>query len=472
MHFFTEMIFFTAKRFWKPLLLLSGFVFLPYLRNLRFAHDLLSNATLAIIHADEAEQTDGICNPLPKFLRDYARFHRKMKGRLGARYLVWRCVPGTVLCGGTGDRLNGIMTALYTAMCNRRVLLVDWPLVDGKSNVWQFLEHQKINWEITPDIASSWSGRTNRDQIFNAIDDYENSFLVNLSVPPEQEKFQFIDMRCNLWSDFEGGFIKTNDTQCLQNLWKEEPPHLHYPHYEQENYLFRTGFWSLFTFSHKVHARKRQMQQKANLLLTKDSLDGTSPPPRNNVSSLAFAGQTTLQPYVAIHIRTGIGTSWEDPLRHGTSDDYLQFYQCAKKLQQRIYERQSTTQEILKEPGPPSLMPIYVAADNNIAKEALHKLDTNATDQTIHSLTDLEVHHVERSYRRGDVLESELTVWAELNVLIEATCLVVSRSGFSDIARWIQPAQGKRCSVQFNMCNEEAIERALQNIHSQTCTYQ
>lgn len=81
-------------------------------------------------------------------------------------------------------------------------------------------------------------------------------------------------------------------------------------------------------------------------------------------------------------------------------------------------------------------MPIYVVANNVVAKKALKQLDASGPEQnrTIHSIENMKVYHADRSSISGDMFESELILFAELNILMESTCIVTSQSGFSDLA--------------------------------------
>lgn len=424
----------------------------------------------------------------PQFIEDYIQFHQEAKFTENARYLIWRCPRGTV-CGGTGDRIKGIMSAFYTAICTRRVLLIDWPLQDAR-DVSPFLLPHRIDWRIPDQMISHLATRI---PLYNAMDNYNQPSFKQLKIPDHFQQQTLIDMRSNLWSEHFNAIVRVNDTECVQSIWQKEPPRPNHPHYTQDKYLFRMGFWTMFTFGDAVHERKREIQQQTQLLLPLSQKILLKEPQsrrlhapssdqkrRSLQQQSSLAGQTTIQPYVAVHIRTGIGSNWNDPLRHGSEEDYQMFYQCAKRLQQGIYHRQrqqsnqcQTNPRYDYQKQLP-LLPIYVAADNKVAKQALLQMDqdasaTTATPTTIRALQDMEIYHIDRSQKQGN--QAENTVWAELNVLLESTCLVASRSGFSDLANWLQPTlNGKRCAILFQECDDEAkLQQALDNLDFNTC---
>ncbi|CAB9524087.1 expressed unknown protein [Seminavis robusta] len=420
----------------------------------------------------------------PQFLQDYIKFHNQNRGHPAAKYLIWRCPPNA----GGGD-------------------------------VSQFLQPHTIDWTIPNSIKAYMQTLVK----YSAVDSYSHPFFQQLQIPARLADIPMIDMRSNLWSEHVNAVVLVNDTKCVQKqLWTKEP--VPNPFAPQQKVLFRMGFWALFTFADQVHERKLNMQMRTGLLLEqqlkrqereeamqqqptrrrlqqdplqlkinqavrthyaketarkqKAMIQHQLAEQEKRKSQLqrlqketAMAGKTTLQPYIAVHIRTGNGgNSWNDPARHNTGQDFEQFYHCAKRLQDGIYQRQrqqcldnnnnndkntsgntTTTYDYdYQRPLPP--LPIYVAADNVIAKQALVALDQQQSSQTIRVLEQMPIYHIDRSRKGGH--GDENTVWGEFNVLLESTCLVESRSGFSDLAAWLQPAHGKRCAILYSKCND------------------
>jgi len=56
-------------------------------------------------------------------------------------------------------------------------------------------------------------------------------------------------------------------------------------------------------------------------------------------------------------------------------------------------------------------------------------------------------------------------VYAELVILLDAECLVHSRSGFSEVSHRIMISNEQtheRCGMQFDQCNDQAVTGAVQ----------
>ena len=82
-----------------------------------------------------ASQKNKVIKELPQFLEDYIAFHNHHTVAAAERsagkdpqFLIWKCgYPEDTGCGGVGDRIKGIISAFYTAICSRRIFLIDWP---------------------------------------------------------------------------------------------------------------------------------------------------------------------------------------------------------------------------------------------------------------------------------------------------------------------------------------------------------
>ncbi|KAK3265764.1 hypothetical protein CYMTET_25579 [Cymbomonas tetramitiformis] len=92
---------------------------------------------------DASTRARGICgfdqpeSPLNEYIRfHHAALHRCHAGTCGdVKFLVWQCTRD---CGGNGDRLKKMFTALLGAVVQRRVLLLNWPMPSPLEEV--FLE--------------------------------------------------------------------------------------------------------------------------------------------------------------------------------------------------------------------------------------------------------------------------------------------------------------------------------------------
>ena len=88
----------------------------------------VSPVSYVAIEGNQATTTSGAQqagNEFPQVIQDYIKFHNETKFKPGAKYLIWRCRRDEQPCGGIGDRIKGIMSALYTAICTGRIILID-----------------------------------------------------------------------------------------------------------------------------------------------------------------------------------------------------------------------------------------------------------------------------------------------------------------------------------------------------------
>jgi len=454
-----------------------------------------------------------LATSLPRFLQDYVRVHNhhtRMAGQnnytttTDQKYLIWQCAGPREGdgCGGTGDRIKGIVTAFYMAVCSRRVFQIDWtPSQNHNHNkedeLTSFLQPHFIQWQLPPTLLS-----TNADTIkiigqYKRMHGYNSLLLKELQVPSDNTNKTIWIVRTNRWYQNEmmdahwygGGHLNdtswlTNQSQCLQKYWKQEDS---LPIHADPRYLFRTAFSILFQFSPAVLAARRQMQGDAQLL----SSSSSEPALSTASSQSSTRSLPPPAPYIAMHIRTG-SKAFHDPGRHTSNHDYQTFYQCAKRLQQGIWERQQEQICNKKKNRQQSLLPIYVASDDAKVKQLVREmemkeqqeqqLDSNygSTGGTIRTLPDLLLYHIDKKSKHNsntntimtnnDSYKGALTVWAELKLLMEATCLIMSTSGFSQLASWLQLSQQRssslqppqHCAIHFEDCEDhDKLQQAL-----------
>ncbi|KAG2494268.1 hypothetical protein HYH03_007623 [Edaphochlamys debaryana] len=112
----------------------------------------------ALLARDYLSTVERLC-----WLHDYVAWHRSMRGRPDARYLVYVCFkPGGVAgaeaternvwkrCCGLGDRMRGIQFLTRIAAATKRVLLV-WQ--ESPAPLERFLVPGAIDWRLTPDLG-------------------------------------------------------------------------------------------------------------------------------------------------------------------------------------------------------------------------------------------------------------------------------------------------------------------------------
>lgn len=335
---------------------------------------------------------------MPPWMTAYVNLHPHYKPN--EPYIKWVCRRQGTGCGGLGDRLNGIVMSLYIAIMTNRTLILEW------NDLETFLEPAFIQWN-----ASLSSLPIPKERI-STVDNRNDSFLVE----PCQEKhdaigIEFHDNLLTYESDM-------NTSKCMTEYWNR------FGGRQDDRPLFHVGFWTLFRFTRKVPERADFLREAA--------------------------GMQKNSPYIAVHIRTGKGATWDDPVRHGSLDDLHQFYDCAVKIQKGMKQRFPSEE----------LLDTYIASDNNDVKKQIHSWSEN-----IKFVSELEVFHIDRTDAKDldNADQAMLDVWAELKVLIDATCLVMSRSKFSDVGSLLSPQQ-PRCAVMFDECSDEAVARALDAI--------
>lgn len=420
----------------------------------------------------------------PHWIDSYIQWHQEQLRFNATKYsfVMYSCIRHGGACGGIGDRLNGMVQSFYTAMCHRRVFLIQY---DTPFPLTVALQPNHIRWNATP-------GGQNIPSVVERIDwmnvrSYPS--LIEPNVLQEKEDLRKARgwlIRCNLWME------KTMPTsKCLQQYIQEQEenyrPRSSNPSAKKERQsssrndpfvpdaddLYRWAFDALFQLAEPVMERTRQIQQRTGLAINTTSaentptyVDITQPDDgaKWNVTSTTSTSIVTsndqhskkhpivsLQPYVAMHIRTGRGSTWSgDPLRHSGNQTLLKFRECAMRMQQHlmaIQKRQilaaaatrtnSTQQQNalgsihnhrVDSMASPSLPLIYVASDNVAIKQQFEDWD-NTSFRFDHLLN---VVHVDKT--QDPSLDSYLDAWAEMVVLWQAKALVMSVSKFSQLA--------------------------------------
>jgi len=365
------------------------------------------------------------------------------------------------ICGGVGDRIKSILSTLYFALCTHRTLLVQ---IDAPSDVTRYLQPNLILWNATVPSNDNKNKRRELD-LMNQTDHpaFADPSAALAHLPTH------VDVRLNRWQP-----TKLKDSPCLKRqLSLSSQPNVDNanddPKYNlgDKNLLFYHLFWTLFRFSDATTERAEQMKRAAGLSSTKSS------------SSLPNF-------YVAVHIRTGDSfVGYDNVTRHHDKDTVPRFYQCAASLQRALQtcfgdeDEEDTTGWAPQSPQSRRrrLPDIYIASDNVETKRSFVAQDPVTIKQAYQE----EIFHVDLSQRRrphpargndddhhtkddasSSVGDRELTVWAELKVLVDAICVVHSQSGYSRIA--FAAGNRPRCAVRFDQCDEPKVQRLMKNM--------
>ncbi len=464
---------------------------------------------------------------LPDWIKSYIQWHDHQL-RFNAsdyNFLVYSCTKQGGSCGGIGDRLNGMIQSFYMAMCNQRVFLIEY---DTPYSLTTSLLPNYIHWNASHNIHPHQPplNGVKRKQSHNGV--VPLNFMDSRKIPSLLEPALLQErqhtrqargwmVRTNLWMEQTMPTCSCLQTyiQRLQQQDKKQQRQRRRQQKQTRNKnddpyqlldaddLYRWAFHALFQISPHVMERTRQIQQRTGLLIrpvtaaraaadeTKRGVQKTpttmSSDAENNVTSTTTFALTTattaatsswvLQPYVAMHIRTGHGSTWSgDPLRHSGNQTFFKFLHCAKHLQQRLAvtriqstpavttttttntnsdirgsgERADSTK--ISSPSSPSSLPlpmIYVASDNVAIKQQFGEWDNKSTFRYDHAL---HVVHVDKT--SDPPLESYLDVWAELVVLWQAKALVMSVSKFSQLAE-ILGRFNKDTARYFDQCEDD-----------------
>eukprot|EP00804_Cyclotella_cryptica_P020482 CCRYP_019807-RA/>CCRYP_019807-RA protein AED:0.19 eAED:0.19 QI:0/-1/0/1/-1/1/1/0/405 len=361
---------------------------------------------------------------LPRWMAEYVTFHQgnikvspestQYKVGNGTRWL--RAVRRR---GGVGDCVNGILAVMLLAMCNNRTFLLepDWSPIE----IGSIFEPRLIQWNATipnsPDFF--WDEASGR--LLNGIE-------------PFPANFTGIDMvASNYWMPPPNWITQS---ECYNHLL----------HRDGDNAstvdplrIYHNQFWSLFKFTKDAHNRSQAMLQSASIK-----------PNRY---------------YIGAHYRAGdqqfLGNLDWVATRLGTSNDTVsEFYNCTKKLQhamkqclQNAHLNSSHKEENIYLPQ------IYLASDNDEVKKQFVLKDPSTI-----RVADMEIMHFDLTGPTPfkDPKKAAFDVFTELKILIESTCLVHYRSGYSEIAAWV--GSSPRCAIRFDQCSKNDVEQALANI--------
>ena len=363
----------------------------------------------------------------PAWMREYIDFHRSQISSDGTlvspdtRWIQWYCAydtkhnDGSRHCGGLGDRLKGMLQSLLFAVISRRVsLLEEWE--SPPHPLKNYLEPNLIDWSAQPvnndDDAKHDTGevyaylaKPKKTRIYTAIHDH----------PCEFNKPKYGTNHTGL--RYTGNyFTKQSVIQhepCILDLWPERDPNVEL-----------TMFWTLFRFSAYI-------REHADLL-------------RGPIQTRNY--------YVAAHIRTGNGATWDDPLRHSTTEEWDTFAFCIKVIQDAMEERCGSGYRPLA----------YLASDNQEAKDYVQsKLPAGA----VHS-PEVEIMHIDRTHSTAmeNATAAYDAVLGEFKILLDATCLIASDSGFSWLALSLSRLQ-PRCGLRHYECADpDKVREAVQNV--------
>jgi len=341
-------------------------------------------------------------NPPPQLspiLKDYIKFHRSATqgGQLqkGVKYVIYECTEAS-LCGGIGDRIIGMVKALYLAICTNRVLLIDSNFPTPLEN---HLLPNLLQWNVTfPSTASM-------------LDDFDED--IQLSGHED-----VVGYRLGRPTGLKRHRLSTVfDSNLMAAHMAEHGYHWDISFAER----FHQGFWALFRLSDDVLARSQEIKDMVGL----DQL-----------------------PYVGLHHREG------DTVIPGVRAAAMTGKRGIGSAE--LVECFSTIKTVF----PEKVQLAYLASDDNETKEQLSSSDSNirATlevnifhlDKSTRTETSVGYKFSEEEKANG-----ALDGWAELAVLVDSDCLVIDNSMYTTTAYYIRGPDA--CNVHVWECNADAV---------------
>eukprot|EP00122_Pirum_gemmata_P000916 Pgem_evm1s821 len=359
-----------------------------------------TNLIMDTLHSFENLGNEASIKEFPSALRQYIVWHNR--NRLDAtskkKYLIYTCLKDK-LCGGLGDRLNGILTALAFAMQTNRVFLIHHQRPRPLEDV---LQPNLIDWSFRAE-------RIRKGNILhiNLVDARPISYRQrkDLWIPSKESKYDTIILKSN---------IKLLKSPFSSNSTGSEPNISIDLTYEKKTPISKSISCLLKSLFKKADAFQVYLAQYKNKLKL---YPGT--------------------PYVGMHIRIGKSNKFSDTVTLNSLSETPRFIQCAKKIM-KLYNFGITR--------------IFLASDNEkvkklLAKEFKENLITSGNN----------AFHIDRysPTEKFSVLKRGFwRTWAEFFTLESSHCLVGSPSGFTNQAVQfsVNYKTGARCWALYDQC--------------------
>jgi hypothetical protein len=177
--------------------------------------------------------------------------------------------------------------------------------------------------------------------------------------------------------------------------------------------------------------------------------------------------------YVAAHVRTGNFTGAVDHgydlLRQHTTVEWDQFAQCIEVVADAMMAHC---------PGQPT-PPAFLASDNASAKRYIvgrvAAQTSNSSNRYVVRAPDVEIFHLDhQQVARGTATGSDEdesgkvsaydTVMAEFKISTDWTCLIMSDSGFSKLAKALSRQHPYRCFIKYEQCAFKLVEQRVSHV--------
>eukprot|EP00392_Amoebophrya_sp_AT5.2_P008940 g8968.t1 len=309
------------------------------------------------------------------------------------RQLVYTCAPHT-LCGGHGDRVQGIVNAFVLALLLDRDFYVD---SDNPVPLGMLFTPYHVDWRVsavdaTMEMVNSHDTRFHQDLGWLG-DSRAQTLLVSTNL---REVGQFLNHPRFQTKAIQLGLLGT--PYLAHYIWR---------------FLLRPGFFL-----------QNQIQDARDTLQI-----GTW-------HSEAAAGEATqkihYQPYLALHFRAGNESRWWDPSRHGMRSLAEDFFRCAERVEEELFSAYPVASSGSR--GGASLpgIPWYLATDTARVAD-LPEVQALVERGKLKMLNVDEISHVDRS-KGSERLNGIVPAWVSWYLVGEAAAVILSRSGFGETA--------------------------------------
>ncbi|CAD7934426.1 unnamed protein product [Amoebophrya sp. A25] len=355
--------------------------------------------------------------------------HESMQQEHRRPRLVYSCAPHT-LCGGHGDRAQGIVNAFLLALLLGR----DFYLDSENPVPWSMLfTANVIDWRVehldsSLDMVNAHDTRFHQE-IPWLVANRAETILINTNL---REVGQFLNHP--LFRDKSVRLGLSGTPFLAQMIW---------------HFLFRPSFFL-----------QNQIQNARDNLHIGEYEQDTS------------SSGSTYQPYLALHFRAGNESAWWDPSRHALQSLVDDFFACAWKVEAEIFSPRmlfssssspsstsstertssrsawSTSSTISKSDG----LPWYLASDTDrvrrlpevrtlirsgklkmLANTEVEGREEEEDRTTSPEETNYEISHLDRS-KAAKRLNGIVPAFVSWYLLQDATAVVLSRSGFGETA--------------------------------------
>ncbi|GLI65084.1 hypothetical protein VaNZ11_008520, partial [Volvox africanus] len=354
------------------------------------------------------------------WMDEYREFHRANRGAPGARYLVYYCGPDQNTCAGTGDRVRSMLYLLRVAAVHRMIFIAKWSL---PNNLTLVLEPHEIDWrpEGLPESVLSTVGKeynTFSDEQFFATVQFGGPHVERWARTPIHTTTAWpasiVDHQIwntTLWSG------KNNFMTLLGPLGGVPKDRREQWFREFQWYIDISSCWWHYTFKPtEAVVRKAQESLEAAYVLQ----PGMAPPS-----------------FVAWHWRTG-GQRGETSIIRAENQEFFR-----PRLQQLISSINCVRAMALSHAV---TVPVLIVTDLNLFRSWIR---SGGMGPGVTTLPSIAV-HVDQT---GGEPEHLVNIMAEALVLSRAECLLISQSGFSNIALMMRT--GSLCYHHIDVCLQE-----------------